>query len=271
MRAITAIVSAILVGTVIVFGLIWPAMYQAETDADMPDLSGRGKNITWYCPVFDDSGRVCGHVPTNTPTGISRDDYVRAFSDTDIPRENWMNHGLCVADCPDTVIRNLAQSVRNAGGDMDCYTEREICITIQAFVMNGIYYLEDRKLYGCSDYAATPTETLYLHLGDCEDVSILYVSIARAYGIDSTLIKLDGHCMAGVRIAGYKGIVSGYTPVECTHTNYTICRLYTDTDCEILRAYEDESFFDGIARTWMRYCNKTSGYNPILYIVRMLS
>lgn len=154
---------------------------------------------------------------------------------------------------------------------MSRYTEREICITIQAFVMNGIYYIEDETLYGCPDYAATPTETLYLRMGDCEDVSILYVSIARAYGIDSTLINLDGHCMAGVRIEGYKGVIDGYTPIECTHNSMRIFRLYTETDSEIIRAYDDESVLDKAAWGWMRFCNKTSGFNPILYIARMLS
>jgi len=37
---------------------------------------------------------------------------------------------------------------------------------------NGLDYIEDRQLWGRDDYWATLTETLKMHGGDCEDISI---------------------------------------------------------------------------------------------------
>lgn len=270
MRTITTLTASTVVGLFITVGMLMPAVVCANIDAEMPDVYG-GKSISWLCPVFDDDGMVTGHVLTETPTGITRDIYEESWNNPDMARVQFAQHGYNVPDCPSTVIDNLTASVYSNGIDMKRCTDREKCIIIQSFVVNGIYYREDTKLYGCRDFASSPLETLYLRMGDCEDVSILFVSIAHAYGIESTLLLMDGHCMAGVVLEGYSTL-GGYTPIECTHCSFGIVRptSYPDADDDFLRAM-DGGIGDRVANAWLRYCNRTAAYNPILYIARMLS
>jgi predicted transglutaminase-like cysteine proteinase len=54
---------------------------------------------------------------------------------------------------------------------------------IRLWVYSNIKQASDYDLHGVNDYWQTPTETLALKAGDCEDFSILVVSMLRAYGI----------------------------------------------------------------------------------------
>lgn len=271
MKAITVITISVLVGIVLTVGMVMPAVVYMDRDAEMPDTDG-GRDIFWLCPVFDDTGTVRGHTGTYTPTGITREMYEASWHDKDTVRIQIGNHGYNVPDCPSEVICNLSSSVRANGMAMDNLTDREKCIVIQSFVANGIHYREDTDLYGCRDFASTPLETLYLGMGDCEDVAILFVSIARAYGIESTLLLMDGHCMAGVVLEGYTDTLGGYVPIECTHTSYGISRpmSYPEAEGEFERAM-DGGIGDTVANLWLRYGNRIAPFNPILFIARMLS
>ena len=267
MRTITVIIISVLFGLFLTVSLVGPGIYSRNCDASMP--YGDGGSVTWSCPVFDEYGFVSGHADVMTPTGITEDDFKAAFRDRSMPRSCMFDCGFIVPDCPGGIIENISASVRACGGDMDSYTDREKCITIQSFITTGIGYRHDEDLYGCPDYAATPTETLYLRMGDCEDVSILFVSIARAFGIDSTLMILDEHCMAGVRIEGYEDDADGYSALECT-SQFKIWGLRTGAEKEIRHVVTD-GLPDSAATAWMRYSNAISDYNPILFILRMFS
>lgn len=74
--------------------------------------------------------------------------------------------------------------------------------TVMEFVKYNIPYLSDYELWGTSDYCATPTETLYLKAGDCEDRSILTVSIFIAMGLDGALLDYENHIAPGIRYPG---------------------------------------------------------------------
>ena len=54
---------------------------------------------------------------------------------------------------------------------------------IRLWVFSNIKQSSDEALHGVSDYWQTPTETLALQAGDCEDFAILMVSMLRAYGV----------------------------------------------------------------------------------------
>ena len=54
---------------------------------------------------------------------------------------------------------------------------------IRLWVYSNIKQSSDEALHGVSDYWQTPTETLALQAGDCEDFAILMVSMLRAYGV----------------------------------------------------------------------------------------
>lgn len=69
------------------------------------------------------------------------------------------------------------------------------------FVRN-IPYQSDYDLWGTSDYWATPTETLYLKAGDCEDRAILAVSIFIAMGLDGALLDYEHHIAPAIRYPG---------------------------------------------------------------------
>ena len=53
---------------------------------------------------------------------------------------------------------------------------------MRLWVFSNIKQDSDQALHGVSDYWQTPTETLSLKAGDCEDFAILMVSMMRAYG-----------------------------------------------------------------------------------------
>jgi predicted transglutaminase-like cysteine proteinase len=54
---------------------------------------------------------------------------------------------------------------------------------IRLWVYSHIKQASDEDLHGVTDYWQTPTETLNLKAGDCEDFAILMVSLMRAYGV----------------------------------------------------------------------------------------
>lgn len=74
--------------------------------------------------------------------------------------------------------------------------------TVMNFVKHNIVYQYDCDLWGTSEYWATPTETLYLKAGDCEDRAILAVSIFIAMGLDGALLEYDGHIAPAIRYPG---------------------------------------------------------------------
>ena len=53
---------------------------------------------------------------------------------------------------------------------------------IRGWVSSNIEYVSDDKSHGVADYWQTPSETIGLGTGDCEDLAILLVSLLRAYG-----------------------------------------------------------------------------------------
>lgn len=67
------------------------------------------------------------------------------------------------------------------------------------FVQTAIGYEYDWDNYGCKSFAAAPLETLYLGKGDCEDTSILLMSIYLAMGYDCEMIDYPEHVAVGVR------------------------------------------------------------------------
>ena len=229
--------------------------------------------VSWYMPVFDESGIVRMQYPVTTDTGITDGDFREAM-DSPMCRTLLGNigYGLSVIpSCPQGVTDGIDDALKRTGKTAADLTEHQLCVVISAFVRTGIRYAYDDDLYGCADYAASPTETIYLGKGDCEDVSILFVSIARAYGIDAVLIGYGDHCTAEIRISGWEGrnTVEGYTIVECTSTHGYVESIFSPY-CGEGRVI-GQSAADRIADSYMTFCDRTLPFNPILYIARMLS
>jgi hypothetical protein len=74
------------------------------------------------------------------------------------------------------------------------------------FVLSFVQSLKytDDEAIGFDEYPRFPVETLVDEGGDCEDTSILFVSIVRELGYGVVLLRLDEaqHMSAGIRISG---------------------------------------------------------------------
>ena len=95
--------------------------------------------------------------------------------------------------------------------------------------VHSLYYTADVTEADGKDWVKTPSETLVTGKADCEDLSVLFVSLARRLGYDAHLIWLQkpanykgfNHMVAGIRLdkaVGETVIVDGviYTLLECT-------------------------------------------------------
>ena len=71
-------------------------------------------------------------------------------------------------------------------------------IELRDWVANNIKYRYDSEAHGMSDYWQLPRETISLGTGDCEDFSILLVSLLRANGYEPS----DVYVMAGYKSGG---------------------------------------------------------------------
>ena len=85
------------------------------------------------------------------------------------------------------------------------YSEREKAKCVMYFVDRNIPYQTDMQTYGMEEYWATPTETLYMRTGDCEDRSILACSILIAMGLDGALLDYPDHVAPAIRYEGDYG------------------------------------------------------------------
>lgn len=247
-----------------------PAIYDIQhgDPSELPDHGGNA--IHWNVPIFrSDDDRFYNTVTAITPTGITEDEYLASANDSDMIRNPLLDCGYHIPDCPQRIADGIREAVRSVGGDMDGYSDYRKCATIQSFVVTGFEYASDMDVYGCDDYAQTPVETLYLGTGDCEDKSILFVSVARAFGLISEPILYYEHCTAGVIIDGYGGsTVNGYVSIECTGMNlHRGLTPYLEDGGKV--SWSEP--WDDLIGHWIVYCNRTRDYNPIVLIWELLS
>lgn len=99
----------------------------------------------------------------------------------------------------DAEIRDLADQLKESSSGM---SDVERANFVNTFVSRFITYVLDSESHGTFDYFQFPYETLFLRTGDCEDLSLLYVSIMESMGYDCVLVCSSGHIMAGVAISG---------------------------------------------------------------------
>ena len=96
-----------------------------------------------------------------------------------------------------------------------------------SFVQKGLQYLKDSEVNKSVEYARFPIETLYntkdnfIGGGDCEDLSILMVSILDKLSYDTALLRLSEHMAVGVELGedvfpGYEYYTNAYYFLETT-------------------------------------------------------
>ena len=127
----------------------------------------------------------------------------------------------------DAYIAALAQVFTKAAKSKDL-GDKETLELVISFVQH-IKYTSDGLF---TEYPKYPLETLYDQKGDCEDTSILLVSLIREMGYDCSLIFFPGH--VGVGISGsfsgdyFEEDGTRYYYVETTSTDFEIGELPLD-------------------------------------------
>ncbi|MDR2846040.1 MAG: hypothetical protein LBV63_02035 [Candidatus Methanoplasma sp.] len=120
---------------------------------------------------------------------------------------------------------------------------------VSNFVQSAIAYKEDIVGKGQTEYYSFPYETLYDQFGDCEDNSILYVSIMKGLGYDMGLLTLtytnSGHMVPLAVIDGATGFTyeyGGKTYVACEVTaDPAFFNLFNKSIGELPNGYEESA------------------------------
>ncbi|RLF50905.1 MAG: hypothetical protein DRN24_05805 [Thermoplasmata archaeon] len=108
-----------------------------------------------------------------------------------------------------TVADKLESMAKNNGFD----TVTTINFILR-FVQWNVHYADDDKTEGCIEYWRYPVETLVDKQGDCEDSAVLFASIIKTLGFDTTLFlytldegedKPVGHLAVGIHLQGNYG------------------------------------------------------------------
>lgn len=103
-------------------------------------------------------------------------------------------------DPRDSNVRSIAASA-TMGTDDDLDKAQLI---FDALGQYGVYYVSDPNdpLGTGVDYIQTPSETLSLKGGDCDDLAVLYASALESVGVDTALIHVPGHVFVGFKVDG---------------------------------------------------------------------
>lgn len=103
-------------------------------------------------------------------------------------------------DPHDLNVRNIAASVTMGTDDaMD-----KAKLIFDALGQYGVCYVSDPNdpLGSGIDYIQTPSETLSLKGGDCDDLAVLYASALESVGVDTALVHIPGHVFVGFKVDG---------------------------------------------------------------------
>lgn len=98
----------------------------------------------------------------------------------------------------DPAVRQVAAAIME---DVDDASDlRELARIARNWVGFNIDYRSDQDAHGHAEWWQLPCETLRLGAGDCEDRTLLFVSICEAMGIDTVLVKEPDHLSAAVKV-----------------------------------------------------------------------
>jgi hypothetical protein len=102
----------------------------------------------------------------------------------------------------DDIQMNHLADIFNQEAKEKSWGEAETLTLVLSFVQS-MPYTSDSVTTGYDEYPRYPVETIVDGGGDCEDTSILFVSVVRAMGYGVVLLEFpeDHHMAAGVRIA----------------------------------------------------------------------
>ncbi|TXT61481.1 MAG: hypothetical protein BAJALOKI2v1_30102 [Promethearchaeota archaeon] len=127
--------------------------------------------------------------------------YFRLYQDHTVQRSSYTTLANSIENfCNASSVYFMAQTVIEVCSDKN--DDEEICNAILNLVQDKgnftpcIHYISEED-----DMPKYPIETICEGGGDCEDKSILFVSLLESVGYDTILIIIPGHCFAGVYLA----------------------------------------------------------------------
>lgn len=126
----------------------------------------------------------------------------------------------------DAIMELFADRFREMA-DQRGYSDWEMIENVVSFVQNTTYQ-EDLNWIGKLEYPKYPIETLLDQAGDCEDTSVLLVSLLHELGYGTVLVQFDNHMGAAIKgsdtIDGYYYMHHGdrYYYIETTDDGWKI-------------------------------------------------
>lgn len=177
-----------IIGTVLLMSGIYLGATAAIIPYDIGDAESTALGHTHGRTVT-----VCGET---IDLGITEQDYRQSM------RTATIRVGTAFAQCPTLLVTPDSPPVRRIADTIQAHTQgmsdRVRVNTTLHTVQDIITYAYDTDLYGQDDFWSFPLETLYLGRGDCEDTSILLISILTALGYDCVFLDFPGHIAVGV-------------------------------------------------------------------------
>ncbi len=128
---------------------------------------------------------------------LDSSEYLNLKNDTDVSRNGEASEGMSDLAVLDSSTARIAEILSEKASETDA---DEIDLAVR-FVQGAIHYESDRQCHD-GDYWKYPLETLWDSAGDCEDTSLLLVTILKAMGHDAVLVELPGHIGCAVSIPG---------------------------------------------------------------------
>jgi hypothetical protein len=158
----------------------------------------------------------------------------------------------------DNFISGFINSVKATKAQYN-FSDRQLIDYLVAFVQS-LPYVPDDVSTGFDEYPKYPVETLIENGGDCEDTSILMVTLLRELGYGAVLLGLPGHMAVGVK--GSDNLPGSYYTYEGSKYFYLETTGEGWTIGDIPPAHKNQSatlYFINpkplISHTWKSYTN----------------
>ena len=175
--------------------------------AHAEEVSGDAGNIyVWKCPAPDGSRYITEKLELDVIPNCDGDILRVPTVFVPVP--------VLLVDPGDPSVKQVAEHILSV---TEGYSDDMRIAAALSFVQSVIRYTSDEELYGCTEFWASPSETLHFRRGDCEDTSVLLMSILGAMGYDSVLLDYDGHEAVGA----LRG--------DCNSSDYLFCETAYDT------------------------------------------
>ena len=208
---IIAAVAAVSLLAILAFGaslaLMIPIAAEDALHHSLESAGGFGDEYAWLCPTAD--GR--SYDPQTLTMHIDEDSFLHST------RGSVLRQGTRLVSCPFGLVDPDDKYVGEVAGHiLGCTAGYPDLLRAEAalsFVQCAVQYEHDSDLFGVEDFWASPTETLFLHRGDCEDTSVLLCSVLLAMGYRCALLDFPGHVAVGV----YLGDSEDYLFCETTY------------------------------------------------------